>query len=606
MKRVIRHIVPLVLLATCVVSCDKESDNGSRYPGVGPVVTKKLALTPIAELNDNDNSSNFDYQTDEHWSLEMDYRTYQTLGASITGNSSPNYPRIKRLKDGSYLLFNHYGDGLPNGCDIFYATSTDLETWVPRGYLFKRYVITNSLGNSDKRGFTNANAVVLPSGEILAFASYRAGQGYPNIACNFDNGIVMVRSTDNGITWSEPQEIYHGANWEAHMLRISTGELQCYFTESRPWISGGHSGTVMIKSLDDGRTWTPGLNKTPYRVIRQNWDYKEGNATHYTDQMPTVIQLKDSKKLAAAVESTISLVNGKYTFNISLAYSDDDGNWIDLTEEFQEGPADRQDNIYDGAAPYLVQFPSGESALSYTASSYLYMRLGDVEARHFGEPFKALPAKGYWAGLENDGDHALIAAMRNSEEEAISLTRYILNHTMIATSREVNIDGGNSEWKKSDDAIFVGSGSQAQATLRCAADTDNVYFLVEVLDENIVSGDYVNIYLSPRTTTQDINSEARRISVSHGGLKRVCQFAGGWTDVDMSVSAKAVCDGTVSDKGDSDNGYLVEVAIKRSELNIKDNELLVNFVMVDNESGEDAVASTMTDKLNGWIPIKGL
>lgn len=309
------------------------------------------------------------------------------------------------------------------------------------------------------------------------------------------------------------------------------------------------------------------------------------------------------------MESSLSSVNDNTTYGISFAYTDDSGVWKHL-EGDEVGPDDRQNYLFSGAAPSLIQFPSGESIVSYGLSSHLNIRVGDVEAREFGEPFVALPGRGSWGTIELDDDHSLIAAMRNSEDAdniVISLAKFFLNHRITATNRTVDIDGDNSEWKATDEALFVGAKSQAQVTLRCSADNENLYFLVEVLDEDISKDDYVNILLSPNTTDGKINSEARRIRVSHAGLHSFSQYAGGgWREITGNVHGKATYDGTISDNSDSDNGYLVEVSIPRSEIKIINGELLVNLLLIDIQSGEDAISSSSSKELTSWIPITGL
>lgn len=154
--------------------------------------------------------------------------------------------------------------------------------------------------------------------------------------------------------------------------------------------------------------------------------------------------------------------------------------------------------------------------------------------------------------------------MRNSENSGditIALARFQLNHRITATRRTVSVDGGNTEWATTDDALFVGEKSQAQATLRCSCDDRNVYFLVEVLDEAISRDDYVNILLSPANEGDRLTSAARRIKVSHSGLKSTDVYAGGWRETDMGVTVQAAYDGTLSDNSDTDHGYLVEVAV---------------------------------------------
>ena len=320
------------------------------------------------------------------------------------------------------------------------------------------------------------------------------------------------------------------------------------------------------------------------------------------------MRLNNSNKLAAALESAVSCVNGSTSYAISFAYSDDKGQWGHL-EGDETGPADRQSNLFDGAAPFLVQFPSGETLVSYGLSSRMNMRLGDAEARTFGEPFAALPGRGSWGCLELNGNHEVIAAMRNSEKPGditIALARFELNHRITATRRTISVDGGNAEWAATDDALFVGEKSQAQATLRCSCDDRNVYFLVEVLDEAISRDDYVNILLSPANEGDRLTSAARRIKVSHSGLKSTDIYAGGWRETDMGVTVQAAYDGTISDNSDTDNGYLVEVAVPRSQLDLASGEILVNLVLFDSQGGEDAICPTSSRSIATWIPVAGL
>ena len=585
----------LAALSLGILACN-DPDNAPGPNRGGASESQELTLTPIGRLNQGADKINSHADITARSSVKMNYRSYVNLGQSVTGNDNPNYARVKKLSDGSYILFNHYGgQGNANGFDIYYATSPDLENWTGRGLFLERYVITNSRGKQDKRVFTNPNALVLANGDLVAFASYRANMSVKYEECQYDHGIVMLRSTDNGRTWSAPQEIYHGLNWEPHMIQLPSGELQCYFSESRQWISGGHSGTAMIVSTDNGATWSPGLDQTPYRVIRQHWYNSDKDATLYTDQMPVVVRLNDGDRLAAAVESSVSCVNGNTSYAISFAYSDSEGQWPRL-EGDETGPADRQNHLFNGAGPFLVQFPSGETLVSYGLSSHLNMRLGDAEARTFGEPFVALPGRGSWGCMELNGSHEVIAAMRNSEKSGDITT----------THRTVNIDGDNAEWAATDDALFVGEKSQAQATLRCSCDNRNVYFLVEVLDEAISRDDYVNILLSPANEGDKLTSAARRIKVSHSGLKSTDVYAGGWRETDMGVTVQAAYDGTISDNGDTDNGYLVEVAVPRSQLDLASGEILVNLVLFDSQGGEDAISPTSSRSIAGWVPVAGL
>jgi hypothetical protein len=127
----------------------------------------------------------------------------------------------------------------------------------------------------------------------------------------------------------------------------------------------------------------------------------------FTDQMPSALQTHPHGRIALAMES--HLATGDYM--ISLAYTA--RNWPDKLAMNEPGPADRQSNLFLGAAPYLARFPSGESVLAYNRASRQYIRLGDRDAREFGDPAAFLPGNGFWGSIEVAGPRQLVTTMAN-------------------------------------------------------------------------------------------------------------------------------------------------------------------------------------------------
>jgi hypothetical protein len=350
----------------------------------------------------------------------------------------------------------------------------------------------------------------------------------------------------------------------------------------------------MLWSTDGGYTWSPEFGESAYTVIRSRRGTLGVNPL-WTDQMPSVIEVKGTSRLIAATES---YDNANY--NISMAWSGADGLWPRITDS-NVGPTDRSINMFKGAAPCLNQFTSGETYLTYNENNAFYGRLGDANAENWSSATDLFPKiSSTWGCSYIDSDHSILFAWRNSS--SIDIKRYFLNHAITATQRTPSIDADNSEWATTDDAIFVGANGQAQATLRCASDNDNYYFLVEVRDMNISKDDYFNILLSPTTSSGKINSEARRIKVAPYGLLSTDQYAGGWHEISMNVTTATAFDGSISDNSDTDNGYLAEVKVPKSEINVN-GDLLVNLVLFDAESGEDAVSPTTDKSLAKWIPV---
>ena len=607
-----------LLAAVSLASCKAEGpdDGGKQIPSE----STKLTLTPFEKLNASADAVNSHKDDWAQSVLTLNYRSIVNVGASVLGTSSPSYSRIVKLADGSYILTAHDSYSGGNGSTVYWATSQDLVHWTPQGKLFASRSVVNARGQEATRLYTNGFGKVLSNGDVLMFASFRTTGTYSFWKWRDEQGIEMRRSTDNGKTWSEPYEVYRGPNWEAIMLEDGDGELELYFSESRPWISGSHSGTSMVRSTDGGRTWLPGLGKEPYRVIRHTWYDAHQDKWLFTDQMPGLIILNDSKCKAGVFESAHDYpVGGSVNFCISFAWSPEDGNWNYIEGEEKDGtgldvktakvgPVDRKIDVWNGSAPSLLQFPSGETVVSYGQDWYQWLRIGDSRARNFGDAGKYLPAKGSWSSILLDGTHELITHMRNSTDGknvGVILCKLALNHRIAASSHKVVIDGGNSDWVNADDALFAGSKCQAQATLRCAADADNIYFLVECRDENVSMDDYVQMFIAPSDAAK-LNAQTLRVKVGLNGLRNQGVYAGNWIEKDFGANAVVRYDATLSDASDVDNGWLAEICVPRSSVKVVDGKVKVNLALFDMEGGEDAIVSTGEKNPQKWITVTGL
>lgn len=592
MKRFLKTTTLLAALCCSFLACNEKDIVIDPEKDDNEIVKETpLTITPIEKLNQGNSIINSHATVISNSSLEMNFRSYIDLGQGALGVSSPHYARVKKMANGNYIMFYHNNQ---IGASCYYSISHNLKSWVSKGKLLSNYAIVDSDKQANERRFSNCDALVLSNGDIIAVASYRANSNYREKP--LDAGIVMLRSKDNGISWSAPMEIYQGVNWEPSLLELPSGEIQCYFTESsRTNIESTDTGTAMIVSKDNGATWTPSFGNSPYYVIRTK-HMKDGK-TFFNDQMPVVIKLNGSNELAAAVEANIG------SYNISFAYSGEDGKWDQLSVT-QEGPLDRNDLAFEGSAPYLIQFPSGETVLSYNKSSTYFMKMGDARARNFGESYAPFSGKGYWGTLERIDDHQLIGAMPNTNDGVVMLSKFVLNHNIVATSRKVTVDGDNSEWEDTDQALFVGEKSQAQATLRCSSDDENIYFLIEVLDNNLSKDDYASIYLSP-TSNDVLTDKSCRIKVSYEGIKGVYTYKTDWLETDLTVSAIAKYEGNLSNIYDQDYGYITEISVPRSKLNIESGEIRVNFPLFDKEGGLDAINNSFTNTAK-WILITGL
>ena len=618
-----------VLVALGLTACGNSPAPDSTKEDI-PSSPRALDLTPFCQLNAGEQvpDSHADSWTNSR--LVPEHFTEGTVYKNFTTVDELYYPRITRAKDGTYVLTFHSGGTTVNGYTVYFMTSPDLKTWTKAKPLFVDRSVTTSQDKTDTRAYTNGYPLTLSNGDILAIASFRVLNAYSKDYSQQDNGIAMRRSTDNGATWGTEEIIYRGTNWEGQILELADGTIQVYFSESRPWISGSHSGTGMIWSTDGGKTWQPDCVNDrigdPYTVAREMYINYSNAKTLFTYQMPGIIVLNDGS-YAGIFETRKDKVE---PFYISFAWSD--APWTELLDETPSyptvtanvcGPSDRKSWCWAGTAPTLVQFPSGETVAayhsSYGGSNHLLFRMGDSKARNFSSTVNpGTEHKGSWGQVSLHGSHEMIAVNRDSHDDnntGCSYRIFALDHDISATRRTPAVDGRNRDWAASDEALFLGREQDAYATLRCSADKDNIYFLIEVIDEDVAQGDFIELYLAP-AGAETLSESCIYVKADWSGLLGAGCYNGAWpvesafspgegtTDEVIGVRAIGGYEGTLDDDSDVDGGCLVEIKLPRDILPLGDGSILVDYSLTKAHGKKDALSNIL--KPNTWLTINNL
>lgn len=388
-----------------------------------------------------------------------------------------SYPRIKKMPNGEYILFY-----MPtsHGTSIFYTISKDLKTWSDPKLLLENYQ-THIAGKDVLIRYVNMDATVLPNGEILGVCQFWCSEHYK---AELGTGLVTLRSQDNGRTWSSPQVIYEGSNWEPYLLVLPDGRIQCYFTDSTPetW----NSGISVMVSEDNGYSWT--AKKRVCRSYKYEYDKETTKEKSiYTDQMPSFRVLNDGKTLVGFLEGRLATPlnnGGKMYHRMSVVYNDG-FEWKDLGED-SEGPEHRLTYVIGGGAGYVETFPSGEVALScgrnYGAWS---IKLVDHKGGRYTNVnwlegwFSPFNGRGGWGAMERMNDNMIIGTAGESKG-GVHLGLMYLNNRISAKKAKVDVDGETREWT-SDDALYIGTQDGCETIFRAARDENNFYLLSETL-----------------------------------------------------------------------------------------------------------------------------
>ena len=594
---------------------DKAMNPGDDTPIVIPgESTLKTVITPIAELNtkgeDGDHADD-DFNTA---SLEIDYRQTAELTSAKTGYSRYDnawYPRVKKVRDDLYLLLYHYGQ---YGQHIYWTTSRDGVKWNAPSVLYRGGASATGFthaegplaGTKDDMRAVNPDACVLDNGDILCVYSVRSNKGYQQVIDL--NGLELVRgkvTASGGIQWSKPTKIYTGTNWEPFIMQRDDGQIEIYFSSSVTYIAKygfdkakRSSGTGLIVSKDGGYTWTPDVqagDKNYYRptvVYQQAIGEKKApngeTAMYFSGQMPSVVQLYNGKSMIAV---EVHSLNNKYT--ISLATSEAGGNWKDLGIT-EEGPSTMMKDVFTGAAPYLARFESGEVYLTYTSKG-LKGRMAKADGTAVSsKEFTAVPgAAGSWGSTEIVGSHAVLstAPVVNGDKRGVKIVRSYLNHRINAPKTAVTVDGYTNDWDniENTDALFVGSESQAQITLRAAHDDENVYFLVSRLDDFMTSSDAVMVCIGAGETAdyRVVVGVDGSVSIDHysAGAKR-SSITGGTAVVKVL--------GTLNNNEDTDEGCVYEIAVPKSAVGLTGAKSFKVRPVLTNKDSNNVILDTLT------------
>ena len=514
-------------------------------------------------------------------SIELDYRNAVSIRATALGTNTAFYPRIKKLSDGSFILFYNTGQ---TGPSIMYMKSADGVEWGKA----KPLAESENLAGGDRTLYATADAVELQNGDLLVAYSYRTEKTYTKDLSK--SGIALRISKDKGETWSEPKTIYVGMNWEPHLLQDKNGTIYCTFTHTAPYVhlygynnTIRSSGAAIVRSTDNGETWTPEVTGAPYtaqRVMQSYIGMLDGRKI-FNDQMPVMLQL-NSGKLMLACES----LQLDKKFFISIGYSDD--GWAKELGLEEIGPVERSTNLFRGAGPYLAQFPSGETVLSYANNSFL-VKLGNAEGKDFGtedKPFASISSTVMWGTLEKDTDHSVYAAyedkrtVNNSSITFITYGKLYLNHRINAKNMSAPLTADPADWTQNTDALFIGSVSQAQSAYRFAYDGDKITVLTERLDRKLCEDDKDILFLAAEGATEFL-----KITVNAEGVDRVQHYNGKtYESVDKDKIAFAVNTVTVGNK--DSHGYVVEITFDKSLVPGLAEVLMFNAQLTNVDDGE--------------------
>lgn len=196
------------------------------------------------------------------------------------------YARMHRLYDNRLMIVYEDYDG--NLSQKY--SSDDGKTWTKAKKIISDFYIENNV----KIRVANPEFIQLKNGDLIFGCNFR-----PTIDDVYPFSIAICKSTDLGITWSEPQRIYSAGQrftdgcWEPSFLQLPDETVEVYFANESNFTNSNDQEITVMQSIDNGEDWLTN-RRVCYRLNSR-------------DGMPTAVLHKDF--IYVAIEDN---VNGQF------------------------------------------------------------------------------------------------------------------------------------------------------------------------------------------------------------------------------------------------------------------------------------------------------
>jgi hypothetical protein len=412
-------------------------------------------------------------------------RLFWDMNSQITLFPSGGYARMIELQDGRLLAVAESG-----GICITFSSNKGT-TWSSP---------VRIASNPSRVAYAVPDVIQLTDGTILVGLNPRPQSPYSTDRLF---GIRVIRSTDNGKSWSEPvfvfdaQHTFNNGCWEPAFLELPSGEVQCYFANEAPYTSNNNQEISLCRSFDKGLTWSE-----PVTVC-----YRQG----YRDGMPVPILLQDESEIVVIIED--NGWPGRGNFAATTVRNTLEDNWtkgyVDAGSPlremiFQTIPAT---SIYS-AAPYIRKLPWGETVASYQSNENrpssdlqyadMYVLVGDDRARNFkakSAPFALGSDKhAIWNSVSVIDTGIVVAigsiAPPNQAGEVVMIKGYPIRQASAAYG-SITVDGTYSTAEKwttpNRSQLCMGQLTKNRTSIDFLYDNEYLYLTARVMDKNIIN-----------------------------------------------------------------------------------------------------------------------
>lgn len=530
--------------------------------------------------------------------IAWDYRTGKVVNGGV-------YSRVKKMADGD-LAFVY-----SEGPEVWIRKSNDQgKTWGNRVLVARQDGYNN----------TNAEMIQLQNGWLLY-----AWNGRPQKENSVPYIIKTKISKDLGATWQDEKLIYTAditfANgcWEPVMLQLPSGEIQLYFANENPYRNNHDQEITMVRSYNNGGSWTNPI-ATSYRA-----GGRDGMAVPvYLKNNKGIVYAIEDPGFNGNFKPVIISTSVQDNWTSGAVNGTSTKRWGALRNDYALAG-----NVYAGAPylvqlPTGETVLCFQNALGRTNETpQMQVFIGDDQAKNFARPSTPLhlPAggSGMWNALEVLDANTIMAtsSVGGTTRDGLWIIQGKVIRPLSAYAGNITVDGISSnenEWK-TNSSVFMGSYSNTNATVKTSYNADFFYLYFDVQDEKLNADsdlpwddDGVEMYLDPKNKNCNGVCDGMYkflFNIGNKTLHSKANTAGAWVDWSPAgVQYKIKLNGTVNNNADTDKGYSVEVAIPWNQLGGKpalDTGWGIHFKLHDDANG---TAAEFHEDLSGNDPNK--